>query len=163
MLHGSSQLSNVIFGRHRNQTPSLIDSTWLSVILFSSILDSHYLLSHFRLGTTCWKFESLIVQPPMAMLWQALGTILPHLVELYFENFILTLNHRHSQSLLRQHLEYAWSVHVWDPHLKYQKDIERLESVQKFGLKVCLKQWHCKYENLLELANAPTYQLWENF
>ena len=43
---------------------------------------------------------------------------------------------------------------VWDPHLK--KDIERLEGVQKFGLKVSLKQWRCGYEDLLQLANLPT-------
>ena len=45
------------------------------------------------------------------------------------------------QSLIHPHLEYACSV--WDPHL--QKDIERLEGVQKFGLKVSLKQWQCGY------------------
>ena len=56
------------------------------------------------------------------------------------------------QSLIRPHLEYACSV--WDPHLK--KDIERLEGVQKFGLKVCLKRWRCGYEELLQLANLPT-------
>ena len=35
------------------------------------------------------------------------------------------------QSLIRSHIEYACSV--WDPHLN--KDIERLEGVQKFELK----------------------------
>jgi len=50
------------------------------------------------------------------------------------------------------HLEYASSV--WDPYLK--KDIEAFEHVQKFGLKVCLKNWHCSYDNLLNIANIPT-------
>ena len=30
-----------------------------------------------------------------------------------------------------------------------------LESVQKFGLKVCLKQWHSTYENLIDQAGMP--------
>ena len=55
------------------------------------------------------------------------------------------------QSLIHLHLEYACSV--WDPHLK--KDIERLEGVQKFGLKVCLKQWQCGMRNF---CNLPTFQ-----
>ena len=56
------------------------------------------------------------------------------------------------QSLIRPHLEYACSI--WDPHLK--KDIEKLECVQKFGLKVCLKQWHCTYEDLTVQAGIPS-------
>ena len=56
------------------------------------------------------------------------------------------------QSLIRPHLEYACSV--WDPHLK--RDIERLEGVQEFGLKVCLKWWECGYEELLHLTNLPS-------
>jgi len=31
-----------------------------------------------------------------------------------------------------------------------------MERVQKFGLKVCLKDWHCSYYNLLNVANIPT-------
>jgi len=31
-----------------------------------------------------------------------------------------------------------------------------LECVQKFGLKVCLRNWHCSYDNLLNVANIPT-------
>jgi len=52
---------------------------------------------------------------------------------------------------VRPHLEYASSV--WGPYLK--KDIEAIECVQMFGLKVCLKNWHCSYDNLLNIANIP--------
>ena len=31
-----------------------------------------------------------------------------------------------------------------------------LESVQKFGLKVCLKQWHSTYGNLIDQAGIPS-------
>ena len=52
-------------------------------------------------------------------------------------------------SFVRPHLEYA--SQVWSPHLL--KDISLLERVQKFGLKVCLKNWNCNYqESLNELS-----------
>ena len=57
-------------------------------------------------------------------------------------------------SFIRPHLEYATAV--WDPFLK--KDIELLEGVQKFGLKVCTKSWNCSYEELLQQARLPTLQ-----
>ena len=54
-------------------------------------------------------------------------------------------------STVRPHLEYASSV--WDPYLK--KNIEAIEHVQKFALKVCLKDWHSDYDTLLISANVP--------
>ena len=48
-------------------------------------------------------------------------------------------------SLIRPHLEYASDI--WDPHL--QKDKVLLENVQKFGLRICAKQWDLGYEELL--------------
>jgi len=36
------------------------------------------------------------------------------------------------------------------------KDLKAIECVQKFGLKVCLRNWHCSYDNLLNVANIPT-------
>ena len=55
-------------------------------------------------------------------------------------------------SLVRPHLEYAAAV--WDPHL--QRDIQRLENVQKFALRVCTKHWHYDYLELLDQAQLPT-------
>ena len=43
--------------------------------------------------------------------------------------------------LVRPHLEYACSV--WDPHLK--RDIDKLERVQSFALKICPKTVVSKY------------------
>ena len=43
--------------------------------------------------------------------------------------------------MLRAHLEYASDV--WDPHLL--KDKTLIENVQKFGLRICAKQWDLGY------------------
>ena len=55
-------------------------------------------------------------------------------------------------SFIRPHLEYCGAV--WDPYLV--KDVELLEKAQKFGLKVCLKNWSSDYSNLLSTANIST-------
>ena len=55
-------------------------------------------------------------------------------------------------SLIRPHMEYACSV--WDPHLK--KDIQMLENVQKFALRICSKSWNSDYDTLLGTLNIPT-------
>ena len=43
--------------------------------------------------------------------------------------------------LVRPHLEYA--APIWNPH--FIKDTNKLESVQRFALKMCLKQWNLGY------------------
>ena len=48
-------------------------------------------------------------------------------------------------ALVRPHTEYA--SQVWDPHP--QKDIDQLECVQKFALRMCAKQWDLGYAELL--------------
>ena len=49
-------------------------------------------------------------------------------------------------SVIRPHLEYA--APVWSPDVI--KDINKLEHVQKFALRVCTKEWTMSYEDLLE-------------
>ena len=51
-------------------------------------------------------------------------------------------------SSVRPHLEYATAV--WDPHL--QKDINKLEKVQTFALRMCTKNWTANYDSLLTIA-----------
>ena len=53
---------------------------------------------------------------------------------------------------IRPHLEYASPV--WDPFRK--GEIEELESVQKFALRMCLKSWSMDYKELLEIAQIPS-------
>ena len=56
--------------------------------------------------------------------------------------------------LVHPHLEYASPL--WDPYLI--KDIAKLESVQKFALKLCSKQWDMDYQDLIELMQLPTLE-----
>ena len=67
--------------------------------------------------------------------------------------------HTDSHSLLKlylstvhPHLEYASSV--WDPYL--MKNIDAIEHVQKFALKVCLKDCHSDYDTLLKLCKCSS-------
>ena len=56
-------------------------------------------------------------------------------------------------TLIRPHLEYA--VPEWDPHLR--KDIDNLESVQRFTTKVCTKAWNTlQYQEHLESLHLDT-------
>ena len=53
---------------------------------------------------------------------------------------------------IRPHLEYASPV--WDPFRL--GEIEELENVQKFALRMCLKSWSMDYKELLETAQIPS-------
>ena len=55
-------------------------------------------------------------------------------------------------SSVRPHLEYAAAV--WDPHL--QKDINKLEKLQTFALRMCTKYWTADYDSLLTTCNLPS-------
>ena len=43
---------------------------------------------------------------------------------------------------------------MWDPH--HQGLIDSLERVQKFALKLCLRDWNAGYNSLLQSCNLPT-------
>ena len=53
--------------------------------------------------------------------------------------------------LVRLHLEYA--AQVWDPHL--QQNIDDIERVQKFALRICSKEWEKEFSK--SLKNKCTY------
>ena len=55
-------------------------------------------------------------------------------------------------AVVRPHLEYA--AQVWKSHLA--KDILSLERVQKFGLRICLRNYHTSYEYLLDFFKIPS-------
>ena len=54
-------------------------------------------------------------------------------------------------SFIRPHLEYC--AIVWDPHLT--KDIEVLEKVQRFALRMCLKNWSLEHNQLYSRSVIP--------
>ena len=56
------------------------------------------------------------------------------------------------QDFIRPHLEYC-SI-VWDPYSA--KDVEALEKVQRFALRVCLKQWDLNQEKMLQASGPDT-------
>ena len=55
-------------------------------------------------------------------------------------------------TVIRPNLEYAFSV--WDPSQKLQ--VDALENVQKFGLRMCLKSWNESYDDLLIRTKIPS-------
>ena len=55
-------------------------------------------------------------------------------------------------SLIRPRLEYA--APVWDP--SHQTFTQAVEKVQRFALKMCLKNWSSTYEELLTDSKLPT-------
>ena len=55
-------------------------------------------------------------------------------------------------SLIRPHLEYA--APLWDPHL--QRDVNMLENVQKFAMKLITQKWDQGYTQLMEMVDLPT-------
>ena len=55
------------------------------------------------------------------------------------------------KTFVRPHLEYCSTV--WDPHLL--GDIEALEKVQRFGLRMCLKKWDADRHQVCELSQTP--------
>ena len=58
-------------------------------------------------------------------------------------------------TMVRPYLEYA--AQVWDPH--FVKNIEKLEKVQTFALRMCLRQWDCGYNDLLDEAMHPVQNI----
>ena len=55
-------------------------------------------------------------------------------------------------TFVRPHLEYA--ALVWDPHQQGLSD--SLERVQKFELRMCMRDWNADYATLLQSSNLPT-------
>ena len=47
-----------------------------------------------------------------------------------------------------------YAVQVWDPFLS--KNIQKLELVQKFALKMCCKSWNSTYSENLQQSSLPT-------
>ena len=57
-------------------------------------------------------------------------------------------------SLVRPHLEYASAV--WSPYKA--GEVQAIESVQKFALKICRKVWDQSYETLTDLFRVPSLE-----
>ena len=71
-----------------------------------------------------------------------------HISEIYTRARLLQLY----LTVVRPHLEYA--APVWDPHQQGLSD--SLERVQKFTLRMCMRDWSTDYTTLLQSSNLPT-------
>ena len=58
-------------------------------------------------------------------------------------------------TIIRPNLEYACPV--WDP--SYKAEINALENVQKFGLRICVKSWYANYDDLLQQLKVPSLEM----
>ena len=131
----------MIVARKRNQThsPALIlnghaitrvfHSTYLGITLSSDLSWSKHI---HELCTRAKKMLGLLYRTLY------LHTSSTNLLQLYVY-------------FIRPRLEYACVV--WYPHL--HRDIEKLEKVQKFALRLCVKQWDVDYTTLLFSCNLP--------
>ena len=57
-------------------------------------------------------------------------------------------------SLVRPHFEYA--SQIWNPYK--HGEVNALEKIQKFALRMCAKQWDSSYDDLLQLFSLPSLQ-----
>ena len=111
-----------------------------------------------------FKYLGVLLSPELS--WsvhiESICTKALKLIGLLYRRFYGNVNQQSLYSLyttlVRPHLEYATPPPppVWDPHLI--KDITKLENVQKFAMKMCLKQWDLGYQDLIELSQLPTLQ-----
>jgi len=129
----------------------------------------YMLIYHKRQGSADFLLDNLILECfnylgvilTSDLLWsshvESIGTKSQNLLGLLYRRFykcaepsaLVQLYH----SLVRPHLEYASDV--WDPHLK--RDIQLIENVQKFGLRICSKQWDLGYNELCLISVFLTF------
>ena len=136
-----SKCKSMIISRKRNPiklAPLTLDGTPLEQVTafkYLGILLSSDLSWSSHISTTCSKAKRLL-----GLLYRRFynSANVPAMLQLY-------------TALVRPVLEYA--APVWDPHLA--KDINQLEDIQKFALKICTKRWNHNYHDLLQKANLP--------
>ena len=57
-------------------------------------------------------------------------------------------------NLIRPHLEYG--AKAWHPYLS--KDIQAIQNVQKFALRICSRNWNLSYWELLDMFQLPSLE-----
>ena len=105
----------------------------------------------------CYKYLGLIITPNLK--WDdhieritiRARRLLGYLYRVYYRNVESKYLVNLYTSLVRPHLEYA--CQVWDPH--NQKNIEQLERIQKYALRICTGQWNTRYNDLLDVFKLP--------
>ena len=119
-----------------------------------------YLNNHQLKNVQCYKYLGLLLSSDLS--WshhiQSTCTKARKLLGLLYRQFSNNTNPEVMTklylSLVRPHLEYG--AQVWHPYLS--KDVNALEKVQKFGLRICSRQWTKCYQELLELFHLPSLE-----
>ena len=122
-------------------------SNQFCLTLHSESLDRVYLFKYLGVSISynfCWSAHILDI---VARAKRVIGLIYRKFYRLCNTSTLTKLY----LTLVRPILEYC--CHVWDPFLL--KDIELLESVQKFAIKVCTKHWREPYNYLRNLLKLP--------
>ena len=109
--------------------------------------------------TSIWESSSARTYPGHHILMQFVLAKSRKIVGLLYRRFYNFSNSEVLRqlyiSLVRPHLEYA--CHVWAPHTS--KDVNALESVQKFACKMASHTWKDhSYEELLTLTDLSTLE-----
>ena len=76
----------------------------------------------------------------------------PRITVFLNQEYNLALNNGLLSALVRPHLEHA--AQVWNPYL--EKDIQCIENVQKFALRICAKDYTASYVHLLDVFLLPS-------
>ena len=63
------------------------------------------------------------------------------------------------QFMVASRLQDEYAAPVWTPHLS--KDVDKLEAVQKFALKMYSKDWKANYPDLLDRHQLPLSSMHE--
>ena len=143
MTFNSSKCKCMLFSRKRNancppmnlnnhQLEQVQCYKYLGLLLSTDIRWSHHI------ENICTKARKLL---GLLYCQFANNTITQVMVKLYL-------------SLIRPHFEYG--AQVWHPHLI--KDKNELESVQKFGLRICSRKWTASYQKLLDIFQLPSLE-----
>ena len=119
-----------------------------------------YLNNHQLENVQCYKYLGLLL--PSDLSWshhiQSTCTKARKLLGLLYHQFSNNTNPEVMAklylSLVRPHLEYG--AQVWHPYLS--RDVNALEKVQKFGLRICSRQWTKCYQELLALFHLPSLE-----
>ena len=104
---------------------------------------------------TCLKYLGVLISSDLswsAHIDQIASKARRTLGFIYYRNVNPSILTKLYLTIVRPMVEYSCAV--WDPHL--QKDIDKLESVQRLACEICTKNWSASYSDQLQILNLPS-------